>query len=104
MAFSRQGRLEVALSVRFGGQRLLKSSGAPELDLSRFHHPEAANNGLVRYDLMSLLRNFLGELFAHQAMQQIHSLERAHHHLEMNDALIGAEGDDVDAVVFVAFA
>jgi len=36
-------------------------------------------------------------------MQQVHSLERAHHHLEMNDAIIGAEGDDVDAVDLDAF-
>ena len=31
-------------------------------------------------------------------MQQVDRLERAHHHLEMRDAAVVGEGDDVDAV------
>src|SRR6187399_1807432 len=38
------------------------------------------------------------ELFSHQSMQQIDPLQRAHHHLEMRDLAVIAEGDDVDAV------
>ena len=39
-----------------------------------------------------------GQLLAHQPMQQVDRLERAHHHLEMRDPAVVAEGDDVDAV------
>src|SRR5205823_5429738 len=39
----------------------------------------------------------LGQLRAHQLMQQVHRLERTHHHLEMRDLAFG-EADDVDAV------
>src|ERR1700723_941092 len=31
-------------------------------------------------------------------MQQVDGLERAHHHLEMRDAAIVSEGNDVDAI------
>src|SRR6185437_2510479 len=40
----------------------------------------------------------LGEFFAHQSVEQVHRLERSHHHLEMRDSAIVIEGDDVDAV------
>src|SRR6185437_11226103 len=40
----------------------------------------------------------LGQLFAHQSMEQVHRLEWPHHHLEMRDSAIVIEGDDVDAV------
>src|SRR5215207_1358905 len=39
-----------------------------------------------------------GELLPHQAVQQIDSLQRTHHHLEMRDLTVIAKGDDVDAV------
>src|SRR6266702_6254265 len=38
------------------------------------------------------------ELLSHQTVQQIDSLQRTHHHLEMRDLTVIAEGDDVDAV------
>src|SRR3954451_18407315 len=41
--------------------------------------------------------SWLGELGSHQLMQQIHRLERPHHHLEMRDLAV-RKGDDVDAV------
>ncbi len=45
-----------------------------------------------------------GQLLAHQPMQQVDRLERAHHHLEMGDELaVIAEADDVDAVDGDAF-
>src|SRR6266540_4024267 len=46
----------------------------------------------------SLTSSLLGELLPHQAVQQIDSLQRTHHHLEVRDLTVIAEGDDVDAV------
>src|SRR3954468_18583759 len=47
--------------------------------------------------LFSSLGSALGQLRAHQLVQQVHGLERAYHHLEMGDLAVG-KADDVDAV------
>src|SRR6185312_12888375 len=43
------------------------------------------------------------QFFTHQAMQQVDRLQGTHHHLEMDDAALLVERDDVDAVELDAF-
>src|SRR5207245_3430961 len=40
----------------------------------------------------------LRQLLSHQPVQQVDRLERAHHHLEIGDAAVITDRDDVDAI------
>src|SRR6516165_3070317 len=66
------------------------------VNLSDFHRMRAdlIGAGSAVRDVSSRFR----QLLSHQAVQQIDRLERTNHDLEMRDAAIRVEGDDVDAV------
>src|SRR5256885_12790829 len=53
---------------------------------------------LMSQPCVAALASLPGELLSHQTVQQIDSLQRTHHHLEVRDLTVIAEGDDVDAV------
>src|ERR1700712_4746249 len=101
MMVSRQGQNEVADA--FGwiyGQQAL---GFVESDLIRFLGSEGAIDAANSEVDTKIWRRGLsacsafGQLRAHQLVQQVHRLERAHHDLEMRDLAV-SEADDVDAV------
>src|SRR6266404_1039630 len=101
MMFSRQGqRVAKALEMNSSWRSGIRPYLVPEVlgseqagkylvshcDINGDGH-DRANPGLLP-----------GELLPHQTVQQIDSLQRTHHHLEMRDLTVIAEGDDVDAV------
>src|SRR3954447_23895274 len=101
MLFSRQGQrvakaLEMNSSWRSGSRpypvpEILGSERAGKYLVS---HCDINGDGHDR----TVPGSLPGELLSHQAVKQIDSLERTHHHLEMRDLTVIAEGDDVDAV------
>src|SRR4051794_12445887 len=105
MMFSRQGqRVAKAFEMKFlwrTGSRpypLPEILGSEQAGKYLVGHCDISGDGHDRANPGSLP----GELLPHQTVQQIDSFQRTHHHLEMRDLTVIAEGDDVDAVDFDA--